>query len=91
MNFDELWNERERVLSEATLDMLLSSLALIMVEWRDDEMTNNVRLIHAWLCEEIEKRVPEITPLLDKHAKDLVNLRYGQMVMLAVETVRRFC
>lgn len=90
MNFEDLWNERERVLSEATLDMLLSSLALIMVEWRDDEMTDNVRIIHAWLCEEIESRVPAITPLLDQYAGTLVNLRYGQMIMLAVETVRTF-
>lgn len=90
MDFDRLWNERDRVLADATLDTLLSSLAIIMVEWSDDEMTDNVRLIHAWLCEEIEKRVPEITPLLDKYAKELVTLRYGQMVILAVETVHRF-
>lgn len=90
MDFDRLWNERDRVLAEATLDSLISSLAIIMVEWTDDEMTDNVRLIHAWLCEAIEERVPEITPLLDKYAKELVNLRYGQMVILAVETVHRF-
>jgi len=90
MSFEEIWNERDRVLGEATLDTLLSSLAILMVEWTDADMPNDVRLIHAWLCEEIEKRVPEITPLLDKHAGELVHLRYGQMVMLAVETVRRF-
>lgn len=90
MDFERLWNERERVLSEATLDMLLSSLALIMVEWRDEDMPDNVRLIHSWLCEEVEKRVPEISPLLDQYAGTLVNLRYGQMIMLAVETVRSF-
>ena len=90
MDFDRLWNERDRVLADATLETLLSSLAIIMVEWSDAEMTDNVRLIHAWLCEEIEKRVPEITPLLDKYAKELVNVRYGQMVILAVETVHRF-
>ena len=91
MDFERLWNERDRVLGEATLDLLMTSLAMIMVEWRDDEMPDNVRLIHAWLCEEIEKRVPEITPLMDKYAKDLKNVRYGQMVLLAVETVEKFC
>ena len=87
MTFDELMKERDRVMSEATLDMLITSLIFIMAEWRDEDMPNEVRLIHSWTCEEIEKRVPEITPIIAKSIDNDDVIRYGQRIVLAVGKV----
>lgn len=88
MTFDDLMRERDRVMAEATLDVLMTSLLLILAEWADDDMPNDVRLIHVWTCEEIEKRVPEITPIITKRISELETFRYGQLVVEAVESVR---
>lgn len=87
MNFDDLIRERDRVMAEATLDVLLTSLLLILAEWADDDMPNDVRLIHAWTCEEIEKRVPQIVPIIQKRVSAEEQMRYGQLVVDTVESV----
>lgn len=86
MTFDDLMRERDRVMAEATVDVLLTSLLLILAEWADDDMPNDVRLIHAWTCEELEKRVPEITLKIAKELENGSTNRYGQLVVSAVES-----
>jgi hypothetical protein len=87
MNFDDLMRERNKVMANATTDSLLTSLILILTEWTDEDMPSEVRMIHAWLIDELETRVPEIVPIIQKHIGAVDNMRYGQMVVLAVETV----
>jgi hypothetical protein len=87
MTFDDLMRERERVLKSATTDSLLTSLLLILAEWTDEDMPSEVRMIHAWLIEELEYRVPEIVPLIQKQIGTTEHIRYGQMIVLAVGTV----
>ena len=87
MTFDDLMRERERVLGEATIDTLMTSLLLIVAQWSDDDMTNEVRLIHSRTIEELEKRVPAILPFVARYLDDESDLRYGQIVLLALEEV----
>lgn len=87
MNFDDLSRERERVLSEATTDILITSLLIILTEWEDDDMSDNARLVHAWTCEELEKRVPAITPIVLDFIESSPEMRYGQMIILALGIV----
>ena len=87
MTFDDLMRERDNVLANATVDVLLTSLLLILAEWTDDDMPNEVRLIHAWTCEELEKRVPQITPIIARQIEAGDTTRYGQLVVVAVEGV----
>ena len=87
MTFDDLMRERDNVLANATVDVLLTSLLLIIAEWTDDDMPNEVRLIHAWTCEELEKRVPQITPIIARQIEAGDTTRYGQLVVVAVEGV----
>lgn len=87
MTFDDLMRERDNVLANATVDVLLTSLLLILAEWTDDDMPDEVRLIHAWTIEELEKRVPEIVPIIARQLDDGETTRYGQLVVIAVENV----
>jgi hypothetical protein len=87
MNFDDLSRERERVLSEATTDILITSLLIILAEWEDADMSDNARLVHAWTCEELEKRVPAIVPIVLDLIESSPEMRYGQMIIFALGEV----
>jgi hypothetical protein len=87
MTFDDLMRERDNVLANATVDVLLTSLLLILAEWTDEDMPNEVRLIHAWTIEELEKRVPAIVPIIARQLESGETERYGQLVVIAVENV----
>jgi len=79
--------ERDRVLSEASSDTLLTSLIIIVSEWKDDEMSSEVRLIHAWTCEELERRMPEISRRVMNLIEQDPTQRYGVLVAQAAADI----
>lgn len=84
---NELFSRRDEVLAEADIHSLVAGLIVITSEWEGAEMTDDVRLVHAWLCEEIERRYPDITPALNRYAEHPDSRSYGVVVIDALKRV----
>jgi hypothetical protein len=87
MDMGELFEKRDAVMAEATIDSLVSGLIVLASEWSADTMTADVRLIHAWLCDELELRYPAITPALNKYAANPDERSYAAVVIDALTRV----
>lgn len=84
---NELFLRKEEVFADAGIDSLVAGLIVIMSEWEPDDMTAEVRMVHAWLCDEIERRYPDITPRLNRYAASPDERKYGVVVIEALRSV----
>lgn len=87
MDMNELFEKRDEVLAEADIHSLVAGLIVVSSEWAPEDMTSEVRLIHAWLCDEIEHRYPDITPALNKYAANPDGRSYAAVVIAALQRV----
>lgn len=84
---NELFKNKDEVLAEADIHALVAGLIVISSEWDSEVMTNDVRLVHAWLCDEIEHRYPDITPALNRYAENPDERSYAVVVIDALKRV----
>lgn len=87
MDMNELFSKRDKVLAEADIDALAAGLIIIVSEWDAEGMTDDVRLVHSWICDEIERRYPDITPALNRYAAEPDERSYGAVVIDALKRV----
>ena len=83
----ELFERKDEVLADADIHALVAGLIVITSEWDAEAMTNDVRLVHSWLCDEIERRYPDITPALNRFAEAPDERSYGAVVIEALKRV----
>lgn len=84
---NELFSKKDEVLAEADIHSLVAGLIVICSEWDAEGMTDDVRIVHAWLCDEIERRYPDITPALNRYAAAPDERSYGAVVIEALKRV----
>lgn len=84
---NELFNRKDEVLADADIHSLVAGLIVVASEWPAEEMTPQVRMIHAWLCDEIEARYPDITPYLNKYAANPDERSYAAVVIDALTRI----
>lgn len=84
---NELFEKHDEVLADADIHSLVSGLIVIVSSWDGDSMTNEVRMVHAWLCDEIERRYPDIKPALNRYAEKPDGRSYGAVVIDALKRV----
>jgi hypothetical protein len=87
MDMNELFEKRDEVLADADIHSLVAGLVVITSSWDTDSMTDDVRMVHAWLCDEIERRYPDITPALNRYAETPDERAYGAVVIDALKRV----
>lgn len=87
MDMNELFEKHDEVLADADIHSLVSGLIVIVSSWDGDSMTNEVRMVHAWLCDEIERRYPDIKPALNRYAEAPDGRSYGMVVIDALRRV----
>ena len=85
MDMSELFERKDEVLAEADIHTLVAGLVVIISEWDTNTMTDDVRLVHSWLCDEIERRYPDITPALNRYAETPDERAYGAVVIDALK------
>ena len=83
----DLFERKDEVLAEADIHALVAGLIVITSEWEAEVMTNDVSLVHSWLCDEIERRYPDITPALNRYAEKPDGRAYGVVVIDALKRV----
>jgi hypothetical protein len=87
MDMNELFERRDEVLADADIHALVAGLVVITSSWDTDSMTDDVRMVHAWICDEIERRYPDITPALNRYAETPDERAYGSVVVDALRRV----
>lgn len=83
----ELFERKDEVLADADIHTLVAGLVVIVSEWDTDTMTNDVRLVHSWICDEIERRYPDILPALNRYAETPDERSYGVVIIEALKRV----
>lgn len=84
---NELFERKDEALAEADINALVAGLLIITSEWDTESMTNDVRLVHSWLCDEIERRYPDITPALNRYAAEPDERTYAMVVVDSLKRV----